>query len=313
MKLNRTGRLSRSLVLFVLSLGVFVMLGWSRPSIAVQTGELFASNPSTQINVRTSPSTTAPLAGIAFPGDQVQILSTTQSRDGFTWYQMQSNRSGIVGWVRGDLVRPFGAVARRTVAPSISAAQPVVAPQPQVFTPAKTAAVEKNLFIPVPQVSNCAPVYPVRPPVVNQGFGRVSDPFNARQSHFHTGIDFDGKIGTPINSPVCGTVFYVGREQDGNSYEWGYGWHVKIRDSEGKIHLFAHISKAYVKVGQTVTSGQLIAAIGNNGNSTGPHLHYEIRQGADTYQSAINPMPFLALVRQADGSQAGLILPTEYR
>ncbi len=288
MKLNRTGRIIvQSLILFVLSFGLFTTFGGQNRAIATQPAELIANDRFAQINVRTNPSITAALSGFAVSGDRIQILSQAQSNDGYTWYQMQSNRSGVMGWVRGDFVR-------------LLAAAP-----PTVYSPQKVAAVQKNPTI--PQSSNCTPVYPVPVPVINQGFGQVSDPSNPGHTHFHTGIDFDGRIGDPINSPICGVVFYVGREQDTTNYEWGYGWHVKIRDNEGRIHLFAHISKAFVKVGQTVTPGQLIASIGNNGNSTGPHLHYEIRQGADNYQSAINPMPFLAQVGQTPQAGSGML------
>lgn len=115
---------------------------------------------------------------------------------------------------------------------------------------------------------DCTIRAPVDRVVINQGFSKS-----------HPGIDYDGKVGDPIYAPTCGTIVYVGRVSDGNSMEWGYGWHVKLKDSEGKIRLFAHISKVEVQVGQTVGSGDLIARIGSNGNSTGPHLHYEIRVG----------------------------------
>lgn len=287
MKINRTGRITRSLVLFVLSFGILTAPIWLQPAIAqtpiaTPSAELIGNKRFAQINVRIEPSTTGAIAGLAYSGDRIRVLSQTQTRDGQTWYKMESNRSGIVGWVQGTQVR------------LLTASQP------------KVISFRNTPDLTLPQASNCSPVYPVAIPVINQGFGQVSDPFNPGQTHFHTGVDFDGKIGDPINSPICGTVVYVGREADTNNYEWGYGWHVKIRDSQGRIHLFAHISKAYVKPGQTVTPGQLIAAIGNNGNSTGPHLHYEIRQGADDHQDAVNPMPFLANAGEGGVRQAGV-------
>jgi len=119
---------------------------------------------------------------------------------------------------------------------------------------------------------------PVERVVINQGF-----------SSFHPGIDYDGQIGDPIYAPTCGTIVEVGRVEDSTNYEWGYGWHIKLKDSEGKIRLFAHISKAEVQTGQVVGSGELIARIGSNGNSTGPHLHYEVRVGGDEIKNAIDP------------------------
>ncbi|GAP99171.1 peptidoglycan DD-metalloendopeptidase family protein [Leptolyngbya sp. NIES-2104] len=296
MKINRTGRiLAQSLALFVLSFGILTAPNWLQSSFAqsvvnsaTQPAELIANQRFAQINVQVEPSANSTIAGFAYSGDRIRVLSQTQTRDGSTWYKMESNRSGIIGWVQSNQVRLLAASA------------------PKVITIRSTPAPDPLLL----PASNCAPVYPVPIPVINQGFGRVSDPFNPGQTHFHTGVDFDGKVGDPINSPICGVVSYVGREQDTNSYEWGYGWHVKVRDSQGQIHLFAHISKAYVKPGQTITPGQLIAAIGNNGNSTGPHLHYEIRQGVDTYQSAIDPMQLLDRAGQGGVRQAGVESPS---
>ncbi|BAU09881.1 peptidoglycan-binding M23B family peptidase [Leptolyngbya sp. NIES-3755] len=302
MKINRAGRIfARSLVLFVLSFGILTSQVWlqfsdaAQPVEAAQPAELIGNRQFAQINVRTTPSLSATIAGFAYSGDRIRILDRAQMSDGNLWYQMESNRSGITGWVQSNQVRLLA--APRSVS------------QSKVVTIRSTPATDPI----VPSASNCAPVYPVPIPVINQGFGRVSDPFNPGQTRFHTGVDFDGRIGDPINSPICGVVSFVGREQDTTNYEWGYGWQVKIRDPQGRIHLFAHISKSYVKQGQAVTPGQLIAAIGNNGNSTGPHLHYEIRQGADNYQSAINPMELLDRAGQGGVRQAGSPSPVPLR
>lgn len=301
MKLKRVDRiLIQNLILFVLSVGIVTTLSGQPSAVAAQTGELVAIDRSAQINVRARASTTAPLVGFDYVGDRVQILNQTQGDDGYTWYQVQSDRSEINGWVRGDLVRLIAAAPQPKAYPSVFSATAPAKPSAPVFT----TAIQKNPTI--PQSSNCAVVYPVRVPIINQGFGQVPDPTNPGHTHLHTGLDFDGRIGDPINSPVCGVVVYVGREQNEADYEWGYGWHIKIRDSVGRIHLFGHISKAHVRVGDTVTPGQLIADIGNNGNSTGSHLHYEIRQGADDHDHAINPTPFLAHAGAGGVSQAGV-------
>lgn len=288
MKLNRVDRRwLQGSILFVLSVGIVITVSWQHPAIAAQTGELIAIDPSTQINVRARPSTAARLVGVDYVGDRIQILNQIQANDGYTWYQMQSERSSIMGWVRGDLVRLHTA-----------------APQPKASAPSLAATVQQTPI--VPQSSNCAVVYPIAIPVINQGFGQVADPVNPGHTHFHAGVDFGGQTGDPISSPVCGSVVYVGREQDETSYEWGYGWHIKIQDSAGRIHLFAHISKSHVRVGDAVIPGQLIADVGNNGNSTGPHLHYEIRQGVDDHDHAVNPMLFLAQAGQGNVSHAGV-------
>lgn len=145
-----------------------------------------------------------------------------------------------------------------------------------------------------PQVAtpNCKPVHPISHPKISYGYGKTPDPFNPGKERWHWGIDFEGAIGTPIRSPVCGTVIFAGKQNSPNHYDWGYGWYVKIKDSKNRLHLFAHVSKIYVKQGAAVLPGQLIAEIGNNGNSTGPHVHYEVRLG-DTVESTIDPLNFL--------------------
>lgn len=283
MKLHRPNWVVRGLILFVLSFGLAIILGWQNSLVVAQPATLIANDRAAQINIRSYPSTTSNLVGFAIAGDRIQVLKEAQGNDGFVWYNMQSDRSGMVGWVRGDLVR-------------LSATS-----QPKIVIPQTSTKIQTPNAI---QSSNCTPVYPVAIPIVNAGYGSVPDPYSPGQMRFHNGIDFDGKMGDPVNSTICGVVAYVGRVLDETSYEWGYGLHVKIRDNQGRLHVFGHTSKTYVKVGDAVTPGQLIAAIGSTGNSTGPHLHYEIRQGADSYKSAINPTSFLAQAGQGGVTQS---------
>ena len=105
--------------------------------------------------------------------------------------------------------------------------------------------------------------------------GIVSSTFGARESKYqnvtgyHTGIDIAADKGTKIKSAMQGIVELVSSEGD-------YGKHIKIR-CNNVTTLYAHCSKIYVKEGQIVAEGQEIAEVGNTGNSTGPHLHFEIR------------------------------------
>lgn len=110
---------------------------------------------------------------------------------------------------------------------------------------------------------------------INPLQGTVSSGFGARQSKYqnvtgyHTGIDIAADTGTPILASMEGIVELVSSEGD-------YGKHVKIR-CNNVYTLYAHCSKIFVKEGQIVARGQKIANVGNTGNSTGPHLHFEIR------------------------------------
>ena len=86
----------------------------------------------------------------------------------------------------------------------------------------------------------------------------------------HTGLDIAAKTGTPIKVVADGTVTSA-------SYSGSYGNLVKVDHGNGVETWYAHNSKMYVKAGQKVTAGDTIAAVGSTGNSTGPHLHLEIR------------------------------------
>ena len=105
--------------------------------------------------------------------------------------------------------------------------------------------------------------------------GIVTSNFGSKEAQYqnitgaHTGIDLASDSGTPIKSAMSGTVTQVSSEGD-------YGNHIRI--SKGNITtLYAHCQNIYVAEGQEITEGQEIATVGSTGNSTGPHLHFEIR------------------------------------
>ncbi|MFE5298054.1 M23 family metallopeptidase [Streptomyces sp. NPDC056632] len=101
----------------------------------------------------------------------------------------------------------------------------------------------------------------------------------------HTGIDFHAAYGTKVVSVGSGTVVEAG---------WGgaYGNNIVIRMNDGTYTQYGHLSAIQVSVGQTVTPGERIGVSGSSGNSTGPHLHFEARTGAE-YGSDINPISYL--------------------
>lgn len=99
----------------------------------------------------------------------------------------------------------------------------------------------------------------------------------------HLGIDLAAPKGTPIFAAQTGTVIYTGKEFR------GYGKLVMIENGNGWATLYAHLDKILVSEGQKVAQGEIIAAMGNTGRSTGSHLHFEIRRET----GPIDPMPFL--------------------
>ncbi|MHA6781809.1 M23 family metallopeptidase [Pseudonocardia saturnea] len=113
--------------------------------------------------------------------------------------------------------------------------------------------------------------------------GRITSGFGPRWDAQHKGLDVAAPIGTPIRAPLDGTVIDSGPAS-------GFGLWVRVRHSDGTITLYGHIDRTLVEVGQRVSAGEVIAEVGNRGQSTGPHLHFEVI----TPSGNINPTPWLA-------------------
>lgn len=115
--------------------------------------------------------------------------------------------------------------------------------------------------------------------------GIISSRFGVRssiRSSAHTGLDIATSTGSPIAAAASGTVTFSG-------WKGSYGYLLVITHSNGVQTYYGHCSKLYVSAGQTVSQGQTIAAVGSTGNSTGPHLHFEIRVNGIAY----NPQNYL--------------------
>ncbi|MZD04494.1 peptidoglycan DD-metalloendopeptidase family protein [Streptomyces sp. SID5785] len=106
----------------------------------------------------------------------------------------------------------------------------------------------------------------------------------------HSGQDFAVPIGTNVKAVHGGTVVKTGGNGAGDGP--AYGNAIVIKHGNGTYSQYAHLSRIDVHVGQHVSTGQHIAKSGNTGNSSGPHLHFEIRT-TPNYGSAVNPVAFL--------------------
>ncbi|MFJ4567522.1 M23 family metallopeptidase [Streptomyces caelestis] len=106
----------------------------------------------------------------------------------------------------------------------------------------------------------------------------------------HSGQDFAVPSGTQVVAAHGGTVVKAGGNGAGDGP--AYGNAVVIKHGNGTYSQYAHLSKVEVRIGQVVKTGQEIARSGNTGNSSGPHLHFEIRT-TPNYGSAVDPVKFL--------------------
>lgn len=109
------------------------------------------------------------------------------------------------------------------------------------------------------------------PGAVSSGFGMRVHPITG-QNRMHNGLDMDGGMGEPIKAAKSGTVILAG-------VKGGYGYTVMIDHGGGMVTLYAHQSNLGVSVGDKVSASQVIGFVGSTGQSTGPHLHFEVRIG----------------------------------
>ncbi|MFJ2835132.1 M23 family metallopeptidase [Nocardia sp. NPDC087230] len=114
--------------------------------------------------------------------------------------------------------------------------------------------------------------------------GPISSGFGARWGAMHYGLDFADSIGAPIHSVSSGTVIEAGPAS-------GFGLWVRVLQDDGTTAVYGHVNEMLVTQGQRVNGGDVIATVGNRGQSTGPHLHLEIW---DQGGAKMDPIPYLA-------------------
>ena len=119
-----------------------------------------------------------------------------------------------------------------------------------------------------------------------KGSFRVSSCFEPRWGTFHYGVDMAAPGGTPFHAAGDGTVIEAGPMG-------GYGNVIMIEHADGTITVYGHEEKLFVEKGEKVKAGQLIGAVGNLGQSTGYHLHFEVRTGSEQGDK-MDPIDWLA-------------------
>lgn len=144
-----------------------------------------------------------------------------------------------------------------------------------VYTEAVPTIIERGTLTPPTYIK---PVYCNK---ITSAFGNRFHPITGVWS-FHTGVDYGVTTNTPVRASSSGTVVRA-------SWNGGYGYCVDIRHADGSLTRYAHLNSFAVAYGQTVRQGQVIAYSGNTGNSTGPHLHFELHLRG----TLVNPVDYV--------------------
>lgn len=212
-------------------------------------------------------------------GQVLTLLVEEPVQDAFLAGATHTLRRGETIW---DLARAY-----KVSMETILAANDIA--DPHRLTPGRT------LFIPNGEAAAVAVVQPRQETVVasrsvarSEGFiwptsGYISSGYGPRWGSFHYGIDIAAVTGTPIVAAAGGTVIDAG-------WRRGYGYMVRIDHKNGWSSVYGHASRLFVKAGQDVRSGEKIAAVGQTGNATGPHLHLELIYN-DKHQNPLKHLP----------------------
>ena len=188
-------------------------------------------------------------AGGAVSSPEVVTLNSTESQQGNT-------NSGI-----GNIFDQVKTVGTNLLNEAISSGKTLAKKGKEVIKAATEA--DKSYFtFPLQQSANI----------------RATSPAGFRGNGIHRGNDYAAPLGHPVLAAADGEVIGSFEERDELGVFKGYGRYIKIKHDNGKETLYAHLKSSNVKKGDKVTQGAVIGALGSTGNSTGPHLHFEIRE-----------------------------------
>ncbi|MFD7912507.1 transglycosylase family protein [Streptomyces sp. NPDC059752] len=243
---------------------------------------------------------------VVAPGDSLSAIATDQHVEGGWQALYETNRTTIGG--NPNLIFPGQRLTLRvTTGPALPppprqdpekpprTADPVTPGEPAAEKPAEKPApkpaekpAEKPVDKPAPEPASAQqkPDAGGFSAPVDAALGtayRVSG--SSWSSGYHTGVDFPVATGTAVKSVGPGQIVSAG-------WAGAYGYQVVIRHTDGRYSQYAHLSALGVKAGQQVSGGQRIGRSGSTGNTTGPHLHFEMRTGPG-YGSDIDPLKYL--------------------
>ncbi|MFE5810089.1 peptidoglycan DD-metalloendopeptidase family protein [Streptomyces sp. NPDC056491] len=243
----------------------------------------------------------APTVYTVVPGDYLSKIAFERHLSG-GWEQLYADNLEAVGsnpslihpGLKLTLGGPGGAKPAEAAPEAAPEAEAKPAAEPAPESAAKSApSVREQARKAAPAQQEAAAEAPAAPQSA-AGFvapvgGGISTQYKVAgamwSSGYHTGVDFIASMGTSVKAVGAGTVVSAG-------WSGSYGNEVVIQHADGKYSQYAHLSQLSVSSGQSVTAGQTIGLSGSTGNSTGPHLHFEIRT-TPSYGSDLDPIAYL--------------------
>ncbi|WP_329200033.1 MULTISPECIES: transglycosylase family protein [unclassified Streptomyces] len=252
---------------------------------------------------RPTDTTVLPNPYVVAPGDSLSAIATGQHVEGGWQALYETNRDTIGG--NPNLIFPGQRLTLRITAAPVAppsqnpekpprVAEPVKPVQPAAPRPEKTQPQKTQPEQAKPEQTKAAESASAKQGTASAGFTAPVDAALGTAYHvagsswssgYHTGVDFPVPTGTSIKAVGPGTVLSAG-------WAGAYGYQVVIRHADGRYSQYAHLSALGVKAGQQVSGGQRIGRSGSTGNTTGPHLHFEMRTGPG-YGTDIDPLKYL--------------------
>ncbi|MGY1669568.1 M23 family metallopeptidase [Geodermatophilus sp. SYSU D00710] len=202
---------------------------------------------------------------------QIRLLELQGARDAYAEWQRQKEAEEAAA--AAAAARAAEEAAAAAAAARAAAAAAAAAPAPSSSSSSSSSSAGSSA-----PVSGSGYVKPTS--------GRTSSCYGMRWGVLHGGVDIAAPIGTPVYAATSGTVVRTGPAT-------GFGLAVYIRGSDGAVTVYGHVNTEYVQAGERVVAGELIAEVGNRGQSTGPHLHFEVHPSGAMYGGQVDPVPWL--------------------
>ncbi|WP_091673861.1 M23 family metallopeptidase [Amycolatopsis marina] len=214
----------------------------------------------------------------AAAGQTLQAVSSTDSDSKVTPLASSHDATAAIG-VGGDAA-PMGAPA---AAPELLPVARTSDASAEVQKLTESRQVTQARIEREAEAARKAAEEAARPKTVRPTAGALTSGFGGRWGTTHYGLDFRGNIGAPIVAAADGVVIEAGPAS-------GFGLWVRIQLDDGTVHVYGHMNSYSVSVGERVKAGEQIAEVGNRGQSTGPHLHFEVWTAGG---QKVDPAPWL--------------------